>query len=163
MPDYSNFFANIKCKFPDEEWGEEDEWEWEAEAEEEEISNPVKAVNGNSINGNVNGCNINGVMNGVSHKNGLVSNGTSCNKSSTVINEEDQEIEEVKGKADIKIEGNLLTIKRNGPIDWSDDEYEEDEEEIEPPPPPPPPPPPVPPPPPPLPPGKSVDFFLPYL
>ena len=98
-------------------------------------------------------------MNGVGHKNGLVSNGTSCNKTSAVINEEDQEIEEVKGIADIKIEGNLLTIKRNGPIDWSDDEYEEEEEdiepEIEPPPPPPPPPPPVPPPPPPLPPGES--------
>ena len=56
---------------------------------------------------------------------------------------------DAKGKADIKIQGNLLTINRKGPVDWSDDEY--DESPAPPPPPPPPPPPksPIPPPPPP--------------
>ena len=142
----------------DEEWGDEDEWEWEADEEIEQENStkiskipspppppvaPTKTVNG-----------INGIVNGSSAMNGHKSNGYT--KTSGVINHEDQEIEEVNGKADIKIEGNLLTIKRNGPIDWSDDEYEDDEEETDilslappPAPPAPPPPPPVPPPPPP--------------
>ena len=68
------------------------------------------------------------------------------------MNGENGVIEEDKphdatGKADIKIQGNLLTIKRKGPAEWSDDEY--DESPAPPPPPPPPPKSPIPPPPPP--------------
>lgn len=151
----------------DEEWGDDDEWEWEADAEDidkpnsesnmtktSKLPSPAPAPLSNFKT--VNGVNSNLMMNGLHIDNSAPppSNGTHNNrKSSAVINHEDQEIEEVNGKADIKIEGNLLTIKRNGPIDWSDDEYEEEEEEEEliptSLPPPPPPPPPVPPPPPP--------------
>ena len=106
--------------------------------------------------------------NGTALSNGLNSSNTA---NGYHINEEDTEIEEVNGKADIKIQGNLLKIERTGPVEWSDDEYEEDEEEeyekeveepkIAPPAPPPPPPAPPapPPPPPPMPPGGTI-FFL---
>lgn len=69
--------------------------------------------------------------------------------------------EEAAGKADIKIDGTLVTIDRSKPVDWSDDEFEEDDEEPKaetttaPPPPPPPPPAANAPPPPPPPPGGS--------
>jgi len=65
--------------------------------------------------------------------------------------EEDEVDDKANTKADIKIEGNLITIDRSK-VDWSDDEFEE---EASPPPAPPPPPPPVPPPPPP-PPGPAA-------
>lgn len=81
------------------------------------------------------------------------------------INDDDKVVEEAKGKADIKIQGNLLRIARTEPVDWSDDEYEDEEEPEEkvapPAPPPPPPPAPAPPPPPPPPPGKAL--FLPLF
>ena len=54
---------------------------------------------------------------------------TNGNLKNHVINAEDNEIEEVTGKADIQIDGNLLKINRKGPVDWSDDEYEDDEED----------------------------------
>ena len=162
----------------DEEWGDDDEWEWEADAEDidkpnsesnmtktSKLPSPAPAPLSNFKT--VNGVNSNLMMNGLHIDNSAPppSNGTHNNrKSSAVINHEDQEIEEVNGKADIKIEGNLLTIKRNGPIDWSDDEYEEEEEEEELiptslPPPPPPPPPVPPPPPPPMPAGMYFCFL----
>ena len=163
----------------DEEWGDEDEWEWEADNEDidkpnsesnitktSKLPSPPPAPAPLSNIKTVNGVNGNLMMNGLHKNNGAPppSNGTHNNrKSSTVINHEDQEIEEVNGKADIKIEGNLLTIKRTGPIDWSDDEYEEEEELIPtslPPPPPPPPPPVPPPPPPPMPAGMFFNFCL---
>jgi len=73
--------------------------------------------------------------------------------------EEEEEVEETKpedaeGKANITIDGSLITIDRSK-VDWSDDEFEE-EDEPQPkaaPAPPPPPPAPGPPPPPPPPPG----------
>merc|ERR1711994_1219780 len=69
--------------------------------------------------------------------------------------EDDDTPQDAKGKADINIKGNLLTINRNGPVEWSDDEYEESPAKAPPPPPPPPPKSPIPPPPPP-PPGLDV-------
>ena len=63
--------------------------------------------------------------------------------------EEDENPIDAKGKADIKIQGNLLTINRNGPVEWSDDEYDESTKPPPPPPSPPPPKSPIPPPPPP--------------
>ena len=63
--------------------------------------------------------------------------------------EDDDKPVDANGKADIKIQGNLLTINRNGQVDWSDDEYEDSPAPPPPPPPPPPPKSPVPPPPPP--------------
>ena len=75
--------------------------------------------------------------------------------------QEEEKAVDAKGKADIKIQGNLLTIKRNGPVDWSDDEYEDSPAPAPPPPPPPPPKSPVPPPPPPPPgPGKKIYLVL---
>ena len=161
------------------EWGEEDEWEWESEEEAEEPQNngsngmkmPTTTNNGNGYTA------TNGTSNGTTKQ----SNGTALsngNNSTTTangyhINEEDNEIEEVNGKADIKIQGNLLKIERTGPVEWSDDEYEEEEEEYEdeekeveepktvpPAPPPPPPAPPAPPPPPPMPPGGMSTSIL---
>jgi len=74
--------------------------------------------------------------------------------------EEEQEKDkavDAEGKANITIDGSLITIDRTKPVDWSDDEFEDDEEETTnaPPPPPPPPAPPGPPPPPPPPPGMA--------
>jgi len=65
---------------------------------------------------------------------------------------------DAEGKANIKIDGNLVTIDRTKPIDWSDDEFEEsdDEEPTTSAPPPPPPPPPAAPAPPPPPPGSGL-------
>ena len=82
---------------------------------------------------------------------------TNGNLKNHVINAEDNEIEEVTGKADIQIDGNLLKINRKGPVDWSDDEYEDD---IPAPPPPPSAPAPPPPPPPPPPPGSGIATLL---
>ena len=66
---------------------------------------------------------------------------------------EEEKPVDAKGSADIKIQGNLLTIKRNGNVEWSDEEYEESPAPA--PPPPPPPKSPIPPPPPPPPPGTG--------
>ena len=109
-------------------------------------------ANGSATNGTSNG------TNNTAKQNGTLSNGIANGHH---INEEDHQIEEVNGKADIKIQGNLLKIERTGPVEWSDDEYEDDEEEVEenndipPPPPPPPPPTNIPPPPPPPPPTQN--------
>jgi len=78
--------------------------------------------------------------------------------------EEEEEVPEKEkpldepGQANITIQGNLLTIDRSKPTEWSDDEFEEEDEPAAAPPPPPPPPPapPAPPPPPPPPPGTNL-------
>ena len=123
----------------DEEWGDDDEWEWESEEEEEnEIPDPF--ANGTNKKDTFDKPKLSSseaIQNGINititnHMNGE--------------NEKDAEDKAVDatGKADIKIQGNLLTIKRNGPVEWSDDECEES-----------PAPPPAPPPPPPPPPGTG--------
>lgn len=120
--------------------------------------NPIKIEkindNNHSSSTNTNGTNM-------TTQNGHLTNGinmTNGKSNGHIINIEDTVIEEATGKADIQIQGNLLKIARNGPVEWSDDEYEDEEEKI--PPPPPPPPPPAPPPPPPAPPmsGKSLNI-----
>jgi len=163
----------------EEAWGEDDEWEWESEEGEDqkghensEVKMPQQlqlATNGltNNSNGTANGA-TDAKTTTNWHSN--LQNGTANGHH---INEEDNVIEEVNGKADIKIQGNLLKIERTGPVEWSDDEYEEEEVEEEyeqedhkkievapasaPPPPPPPPMPPAPPPPPPMPSGSEID------
>ena len=140
----TNYYA---FNVDDEEWGDDEEWEWESEGEEEDQEIPEPFTNGISkteINNKPNLTAAEKLQNGI--------NITITNHMNGVHDDEDDDKPvDANGKADIKIQGNLLTINRNGQTDWSDDEYEESPAPAPPPPPPPPPPPksPVPPPPPP--------------
>ena len=97
--------------FAEEAWGEDDEWEWESEEEGEDQKGrensdvkmpPPPATNGLTSNSN-------GIANDSAdakpnwHSN--LQNGTANGHH---INEEDNVIEEVNGKADIKIQGDFF-------------------------------------------------------